>query len=49
MTRWENESNESLYERCGIEAHENGVNCGVMEWVKRNTLRWFAHMERKKE
>ena len=21
---------------------------GVLEWVKRNTLRWFGHMERKK-
>ncbi len=24
----------------------NGVNCGVVEWVKRNTLRWFGHTER---
>ncbi len=24
----------------------NGVNCGVVEWVKRNTLRWFGHIER---
>ena len=39
MTRWEGESNESTYER---------IKCGVMEWVKRNTLRWFANKERKK-
>ena len=24
----------------------NGVNCGVVAWVKRNTLRWFRHIER---
>ncbi len=24
----------------------NGVSCGVVEWVKRNTLRWFGHIER---
>ena len=22
--------------------------CGVVEWVKRNTLRWFGHIERNK-
>ena len=26
----------------------NGVKRGVVEWVKRNMLRWFGHMERKK-
>ncbi len=24
----------------------NGVNYGVVEWVKRNNLRWFGHIER---
>ncbi len=24
----------------------NGVNCAVVEWVKRNTLKWFGHVER---
>ena len=24
----------------------NGVNCGVVEWVKRNTLRWFGQTKR---
>ncbi len=28
------------------EAGQNGVNCGVEEWVKRNTTRWFGHIER---
>lgn len=23
-----------------------GVDCGVIESVKRNTLRWFGHVER---
>ncbi len=22
-----------------------GVNCGVVEWAKRNTLRWFGYIE----
>ncbi len=25
---------------------ESGVECGVVEWVKRSTLRWFGHIER---
>ncbi len=24
----------------------SGVGCGVVEWVKRSTLRWFGHVER---
>ncbi len=47
MTRWDRESNESVYESCGRGSRANGVNCGVVEWVKRNTLRWFGHIERK--
>ena len=23
------------------------MKCGVLEWVKRNTLRWFGHFKRK--
>ncbi len=23
-----------------------GVECGVVEWVKRSTLSWFGHIER---
>ncbi len=23
-----------------------GVGCGVVEWVKRSTLKWFGHIER---
>ncbi len=42
VARWDRESNE----RCGMRSRANGVNCGVVEWVKRNSLRWFAHIER---
>ncbi len=24
----------------------SGLECGVVEWVKRSTLRWFGHIER---
>ncbi len=46
VTRWDGESNESLYEKCGLGSHADGVNCGVVKWVKRNTLGWFGHIER---
>ncbi len=46
MTGWDGESNESVHERCGMGTQANGVNCGVVEWVKRNMLRWFGHIER---
>ncbi len=42
VTRWDGESNENVYERCGMRSQVNGVS----EWVKRNTLRWFGHTER---
>ncbi len=46
VTRWDGESNESMYESCGVGSRANRVNCGVVEWVKRDTLRWFGHIER---
>ncbi len=46
VTRWDGESNESVHERCGMGSHANGANCGVVELVRRNTLRWFGHVER---
>ncbi len=27
-------------------SHTNGMNCGVVEWVKRSTVRWFGLIER---
>ena len=35
VTRWEGASNESVYERCGMEPCANGVNCGVVECEKK--------------
>ncbi len=29
-----------------MSGRESGVGCGVVEWVKRSTLRWFGHLER---
>ncbi len=31
VKRLDGESNESMYDRCSIGTHANGVNCGVME------------------
>ena len=41
MTRWKGEKNE----RCGMGPCANGVKCDVVEWVKRNTVWWFGHIE----
>ena len=49
LTRQDLESNESVYERFGMESRGEGIKCGVVEWVKRNTLRWFGHVERMKK
>ncbi len=38
VTRWDGESNDSVYERCGMGSQANGAHCGVVEWVKRNTV-----------
>ncbi len=34
------------YDRCGMRERGSGVWCGVVEWVKRSTLRWFGNIER---
>ncbi len=49
VTRWEGENNESVYEKCGVETCASGVKCGVVEWVKRNTLRWFGNIKKDEE
>ena len=41
-------SNESVYERCGMGPYANGGKSRVVEWVKRKTLRWSGHFERRK-
>ncbi len=35
-----------MYERCGMRGCGSGMGCGVVEWVKRSTLRWFGLFER---
>ena len=43
VTRQKDESNESVYERCGM---GTCAKCSVVQWVKINTLGWFGHMEK---
>ncbi len=33
VTRWDGESNGSMYDRCGMGSDANGVKCVVVEWV----------------
>ena len=44
VTRWEGKSNESVYERSGMGTFANGMKW-VVEQVRRNTMRWFGHIE----
>ncbi len=37
-----------MYKRYDIGACAKDVKCGMVEWVKRNTLRWFGITERMK-
>ena len=46
MTRWDRESNESMYESCDMGSPRNGVIFRVVEWVKINMLRWAGYIER---
>ncbi len=46
VSRWNRESNEDTYERFGMNKAAAGVECGVIEWVKRSTLRWYGHVMR---
>ncbi len=36
----------SAHERCGMRGCGSEVGCGVVEWVRRSTLRWFGHIGR---
>jgi len=49
LSRWDGESNVNVYENFGMGATAKGVDCGVVEWVKCGTLRWFGHMVRMNE
>ena len=47
--RMERVGNREVYENFGMEEKAEGINCGVVEWVKRNTLRWYGHVRRMPE
>ncbi len=49
MSRMNGMSNESVYEHFGMCHVGEGKKCGVVEEVKRQTLKWFGHMERMEE
>ena len=46
VTIIDGESNESIYSRFGMSHKGIEKKCGVVEEVKRGTLRWFGHLER---
>ncbi len=35
--------------RFGMSESAVGMDCGVVEWVKRSTLRWYEHVMRMNE
>ncbi len=49
VSRWDRESNGETYGRFGMSITAVGMDCGVVEWVKRSTLRWYRHMMRMNE
>ncbi len=48
VNRMDGESNKNVYRKFGISSREE-MSCGVVEMVKRSTLRWFGHLERMDE
>ncbi len=49
VSRWDRESNEDTHGRCGMCETALEMDCGVVEWVKRSTLRWYGHVMRMNE
>ncbi len=49
VRRMDGMSNESVYEHFGMCHRGEGKKCGVVKEVKRQTLKWFGHMERMEE
>ncbi len=46
MNRMDGESNENVFRKFGMSSRGEGMSCGLVEMVKRSTLRWFGHLER---
>ncbi len=46
MGRMDGISNENVYKRFEMCHGGEGKKCGVVEEVKRQTSKWFGHMER---
>ena len=49
VTRMDRISNEDVFERYGMAEGAPGMNCGVVEKVKRSALRWYEHVWRMPE
>ncbi len=49
VSRWDGDSNEDMYERFGMSKTVVGMDCGMVEWVKPSTLRWYGHVMRMNE
>ncbi len=46
VNRMDGESSENVYRKFGMSSRGEGMICGVVEMMKRSTLRWFGHLER---
>ena len=45
MARWECENNRGMHDRWSLGTCAKEVKCGVAEYVRWNTLKWFCHIE----
>ena len=48
-TRMDGVRNMEVYEYFGMNENAVGMDCGVVEWVKRSSLRWYGHVRRMSE
>ncbi len=44
VLRWDGESNEDMYRRFSMSETAVEMDCGLVEWVKQSTLRWYGHV-----
>ncbi len=44
VSKWDRQSNGNMYGRFGMNETALGMDCGVVEWVKRRTLRCYGHV-----